>query len=126
VQFKLLESDDDMGTEQVLQSVQETSRLPPVERLLEQYPDIFTDPSSMPSPRPFDHSIPLLPGATPVNIRSYRYSPAQKDKIEKQLIKMLQNRIIKHSSNPYASPVLLVRKKDGSWRFYVDYRHLNA
>lgn len=67
-----------------------------------------------------------MPGATLVNVRAYRYSPAQKDEIEKQLADMLQNGIIKPSDSPYASPVLLVKKKDGSWRFCVDYRHLNA
>jgi len=67
-----------------------------------------------------------LPGAPPINIRPYKYSPAQKDEIERQITEILKNGIIKPSQIPYASPVLLVKKKDGTWRFCVDYRHLNA
>jgi hypothetical protein len=56
---------------------------PKVEELLEQFSDIFQSPNTLPPPRPFDHTIPLLLGSQPVNIRAYRYSPAQKDEIEK-------------------------------------------
>ena len=77
-------------------------------------------------PRTLDHHIPLLPHTTPVNSRPYRYSPLHKTEIERQVKELLQAGLIDHSSSPFASPVLLVQKKDGSWRFCVDYRKLNA
>jgi hypothetical protein len=47
-----------------------------------------------------------------VNIRSYKYSPAQKDEIEKQLAEMLKNGIIKTSQSPYVSSSF-VGKEEG-------------
>lgn len=61
-----------------------------------------------------------------MNARPYRYSPQQKTEIEKQIKEMLKTRVITHSSSPFGSPVLLVKKKDGAWMFCVDYRQLNS
>lgn len=97
-----------------------------VQKLLEQYQHLFLRPDSLPPKRQVDHIIELLPGAQPFRLRPYRYTPQQKDEIEKQVKEMLDSGVIQHSTSPFASPILLVKKKDGEWRLCVDYRRLNA
>ena len=94
--------------------------------ILNTFEDIFELPSGLPPHRKSDHKIPLLPGASPVNLRPYRYSPMQKTEIEKQIKEMLKQGIIQTSSSPFASPILLVGKKDFSWILVGDFGHLNA
>ena len=60
-----------------------------------------------------------------MNSIPYRYSPFHKDEIERQVNALLEAGLITPSVSPFASLVLLVKKKDGSWRFCVDYRKLN-
>lgn len=97
-----------------------------VQAVLDDFQPVFEEPTGLPPHRAWDHAIPILPGAKPVNIRPYRYTPEQKDEIEKQVREMLQAGLIVHSASPYSSPLLLVKKKDMTWCLCVDYRHLNA
>jgi hypothetical protein len=107
--------------------IADAAHMPPqVKALVQKHHSLFQEPTELPPQRADDHHIPLVPGAQPVNIRPYRSSPQQKTEIEKQIADMLKKGVIQHSNSPFASPVLLVKKKDGTWRFCVDYRHLNA
>ena len=64
-------------------------------------------------------------GHYPRKSQPRRYPLAQRDIVEAELQKMLDNDIIEPSSSPWASNVVLVKKKDNSVRFCVDYRRLN-
>ncbi len=62
----------------------------------------------------------------PIKQRSYRTAHKVQEQIREQVNEMLENGIIRGSNSPWASPVVLVLKKDGSVRFCTDYRKLNA
>ncbi|KAK8947051.1 hypothetical protein KSP39_PZI006620 [Platanthera zijinensis] len=94
--------------------------------LVEEYDDIFQEPSTLPPSRFRDHQIVLQTGAEPPNIRPYRYPYIQKAEIERSVKEMLDAGIIRPSTSSFSAPIILVKKKDGSWRFCVDYRALNS
>nr|CAE03017.3 OSJNBa0091D06.2 [Oryza sativa Japonica Group] len=97
-----------------------------VQELINSFQDVFSEPTGLPPKRYCDHSIPLILGAAPVSQRPYRFNPALKNEIEKQVAEMLQSGVIQPSSSPFSSPALLVKKKDGTWRLVIDYRKLNT
>ncbi|XP_027151895.1 uncharacterized protein LOC113751950 [Coffea eugenioides] len=111
----------------VLEEGKEDTEVIPAEMksLLDKFEGVFAEPQGMPPRRSHDHSIPLKQGATPFQVRPYKCPYVQKSEIERLVKEMLQMGIIQPSNSHFASPVLLVKKKDGSWRFCVDYRQLN-
>ena len=98
------------------------SVIPP---LLKKFNDVFEWPDTLPPKRDIQHHIHLKQGVDLVNVRPYRYAYHQKEEMERLVDEMLKTGIITPNTSPYSSPVLLVKKKDGSWRFCVDYRALN-
>ena len=72
-----------------------------------------------------DHRIDLIQGSNPPNRAPYRVSLAQQEEIMAQVNELLEKGMIRHSSSPYCLPVLLVQKKDGTYRMCVDYSALN-
>jgi len=85
-----------------------------LKHLLVQYADVFQDPKQLPPHRSYDHAIPFHPDVVPINLRPYHYSPQHKTEIETQVKQLLESGLITHSHSPFASPVLLVKKKDDS------------
>ena len=79
----------------------------------------------LPPNRKTEHLIELELGAKSINIRPYRYRHHHKTKIERLSQGLLKCGVISKRKIPYVTPVVLVRKKDGSFRLCIDHRGFN-
>ncbi|CAN8062284.1 unnamed protein product [Agarophyton chilense] len=73
-----------------------------------------------------EHHIDLVPGSRPISQPPYRAGPRTRQIEEENVSKMLEEGLIKAAQSAWASPVVLGPKPDGSLRFCIDYRKLNA
>lgn len=70
------------------------------------------------------HQIRLMDNK-PIAQQYRRIPPSQFEEVKQHIRKLLKNDVIRESTSPFASPIVLVRKKDNSLRLCVDYRKLN-
>ena len=97
-----------------------------LQRIIDKHSKVFEDiPIGLPPTRNHDHEIHLIPRSVPPNIRPYRYPYSQKSEIECMVEEMLEVVIIRPSQSSYSALVVMVFKKDSSWRMCPDYRELN-
>lgn len=83
------------------------------------------NPKKPPTTTATQHTI-NVENAKPINVPPHRQPPRVDKIVSEHITEMLDNNLIYGSHSPWASPVVLAKKKDGTWRFCVDYRRLNA
>ncbi|XP_047998783.1 uncharacterized protein LOC125236128 [Leguminivora glycinivorella] len=93
------------------------------EDLLLEYEDVFTSKGE--AVVDVEHRI-ITKDHPPIASPPYRLSPPRREILKAEIDKMLQGGIIEPCSSPWASPVVMVPKKNGEVRICVDYRRLNA
>nr|KYP61846.1 Transposon Ty3-I Gag-Pol polyprotein [Cajanus cajan] len=99
---------------------------PELALLLQTYSSVFDTPTSLPPTRAHGHFIPLIQGSMPVKFKPYGYPHSQKEDIERLVEDMLTEGIIQPSKSHFSSPIILVKRKYGSWKVCTGYRALNA
>ncbi|UYV65814.1 hypothetical protein LAZ67_3005530, partial [Cordylochernes scorpioides] len=93
-----------------------------LKQVLERYEDLFS--SGLGRSNLAKHRIDTE-NAKPIKHKPYRVSAKEREIIKEQIDEMLRDGIIRPSSSPWSFPVILVKKRDGKYRFCVDYRKLN-
>ena len=96
-----------------------------MDKVVKENEDIFTSPAGVSLHCQVKHSIDLTPGSLLPNVPIYRLSVLENDEIKRQIQELLQKGHICPSSSPCGSPIVLLQRKDGTWRLCIDYRALN-
>ncbi|XP_027067873.2 uncharacterized protein [Coffea arabica] len=96
--------------------------------LLQEYADIFPEnvPSGLPPLRGIEHQIDFIPGVSFPNRPTYKSNPEETKALQRQVDELLGKRWARENLNPCAVPVILMSKKDGTWRMCTDCRAVNA
>lgn len=100
-------------------------------KILLHFQDCFYEPGTdLSFTSAIKHRI-LTTDDVPVHAKTYRYPVKQREEVSRQIQKLLDQGIIRHSTSPYSAPIWVVPKKpDASgkaqWRLVVDYRKLNS
>jgi hypothetical protein len=109
-----------------IQAVETPSVHLDLQSILSKHQIIFSTPHGIPPSRGVhDHSIPLVLGILPPNVLPYRHPFSKKNEIEKIVQEFLAASIICPSTSPCSSSVVIILKKEGTWRINLEFCALN-
>jgi hypothetical protein len=98
-----------------IQAVETPPVHPDLQAIISHHHTIFQTPQGLPPSRgDHDHSIPLILGSLPPNVRPYHHHFSQKNEIEKIVHGLLEASVIHPSTIPYYSPIVMVIEKEGT------------
>ena len=96
-----------------------------LEKLLQEFGNVFAAEGELERTDLYKHKI-YTEDVPPIHQKAFRMSIAEDKIIKAEIDKGLEMGLIQPSKSPWASPVVLVKKKNGKMRFYVDYQKLNS
>ncbi|KAH9697902.1 Endonuclease [Citrus sinensis] len=93
----------------------------------QEYEDDFPEetPHGLPPIRGIEYQIDFVPGAAIPNRPAYRSNPEETKELQRQVNELVEKGYVRESMSPCAVPILLVPKKDETWRMCVDCRTIN-
>jgi hypothetical protein len=94
---------------------------------MQEFDDVFPEdiPNGLPPLRGIEHQIDLVPEASIPNNPAYKSNPEKTKELKRQVDELMMKGYIRESISPCVVPVLLVPKKDETWRMCVDCRAVN-
>ena len=94
--------------------------------IVREFPNVYPeDLPGIPPDREIDFQIKLTLGTEPISKAPYRMAPLELKELKIQMEELVSKGFVRPSTSPWGANVLFVKKKDGSLRFYIDYRDLN-
>lgn len=116
----------DLSSVEIDESILSHSQNAQLQKLLASYSHVFAKDDEMPGRTSLvEHHIDLYDGARPFKLPSRRFPIHLQSEADKEVRKLLDSGIVEPSNSEFSSPPVLVRKKDGTVRFCIDYRRLN-
>jgi hypothetical protein len=94
--------------------------------LIQKYQDVFDWNNDSLGCTPIIKHRVITEDVPPIRCRPYRMCPAEIESLKSELDKLSALGVIRPSNSPWSSPIILIKKKDNSYRLVIDYRKINA